>query len=266
MDDVYEMNFIDTFIFNDELPMLEFRLNFLAPYVKAFFLVESTHTFSGQEKPILSDFNPPFLKEFKSRLFTHTLRGAYPTVTTWAREIRQRNAISVHNMSVFLDTKDIILISDLDEFPDIDFLTADSTEVCLYLPFVFAQKFYYYTVNMLHRDPFLGTIVLTVEDLKRISAHTWRNDRHTKLTAITGGWHFSYFGGVDKIIKKVQEFSHQEFNTPYFINKERLLKCLREGTDLFDRTFEDWTVNKDYNSLPQYLLDNKDKYGWFFNT
>ena len=42
----------DIFSFNNELDMLDIRLNVLSPYVDYFVIVEATETFSGVEKPL----------------------------------------------------------------------------------------------------------------------------------------------------------------------------------------------------------------------
>ncbi len=42
------VKFVDCFIFNDELDLLEFRLEEHDPFVDLFILVESTKTFSGK--------------------------------------------------------------------------------------------------------------------------------------------------------------------------------------------------------------------------
>ena len=42
----------DCFVFFNELDILEIRLNTLDPLVDYFVLVESTHTFTGQDKPL----------------------------------------------------------------------------------------------------------------------------------------------------------------------------------------------------------------------
>lgn len=54
-----------------------------------------------------------------------------------------------------------------------------------------------------------------------------------------GGWHLSYFGNADFIINKLKNFSHQEFNTDYYLNKERIENVISNNKDLFDRKNEE---------------------------
>jgi hypothetical protein len=51
-----------------------------------------------------------------------------------------------------------------------------------------------------------------------------------------GGWHFSYFGGVDAIITKIQNISaHTEINKPEIANRENIQRSIKEGKDLLLR-------------------------------
>jgi hypothetical protein len=57
-----------------------------------------------------------------------------------------------------------------------------------------------------------------------------------------GGKHLSYFGcsediekNIDKIIKKIEDTAHQEYNLPEFKNRDRIRQALLDGTDVFGR-------------------------------
>ena len=51
-------------------------------------------------------------------------------------------------------------------------------------------------------------------------------------------WHLTYFMSVDEIIKKVESFSHQEYNTKEILNPERLRELIKEGKDIFPGRIE----------------------------
>lgn len=46
------MKIIDSFIFNNEFELLNYRLGLLYPFVDHFIICESMFTFSGQSKPL----------------------------------------------------------------------------------------------------------------------------------------------------------------------------------------------------------------------
>jgi beta-1,4-mannosyl-glycoprotein beta-1,4-N-acetylglucosaminyltransferase len=66
------------------------------------------------------------------------------------------------------------------------------------------------------------------------------------------GWHFSYMGGYDKIIEKIESFSHTELNTEEFKSK---IKYKQESCQsLFGDDF--WQLVQVDNSFPIEVLKN----------
>ena len=61
----------DIFTFNNELDMLEIRLNVLNDYVDYFVIVESTETFSGVPKPLYYELNKNRFSEFHHKIIHH---------------------------------------------------------------------------------------------------------------------------------------------------------------------------------------------------
>ena len=49
------------------------------------------------------------------------------------------------------------------------------------------------------------------------------------------GWHFSYLGGVDQIIKKISAFSHSEIDVPEIKNADHIMDCILKGSDYIGR-------------------------------
>jgi hypothetical protein len=66
---------------------------------------------------------------------------------------------------------------------------------------------------------------------------------------VKGGYHMSFFLTVDEIRRKIESFSHQEYNKEEFKTDEHIMKCISTGHDLFDRgpvDYEEW----DYRQAP----------------
>jgi hypothetical protein len=53
-----------------------------------------------------------------------------------------------------------------------------------------------------------------------------------------GGWHFSYFGDINFIKNKVQNFSHQEYNNNNILNDRHLTKSIENGKIFIPRSRE----------------------------
>ena len=110
------MKIFDCFIFNNEVELLELRLNILNDVVDKFVIVEGSSTFSGKKK------KSSFLK-YKDRFEKWSDKIIYEFVdipdceVSWDREIFSRNYALT--LPIFNDD-DIIISSDLDEIPNPD--------------------------------------------------------------------------------------------------------------------------------------------------
>jgi beta-1,4-mannosyl-glycoprotein beta-1,4-N-acetylglucosaminyltransferase len=51
-----------------------------------------------------------------------------------------------------------------------------------------------------------------------------------------GGWHLSYFGDINFIIKKIDSFSHQEYNNSNYTNTSSLQDKIKNGINLLNDT------------------------------
>jgi hypothetical protein len=72
------------------------------------------------------------------------------------------------------------------------------------------------------------------------------------------GWHFSFLGGVEAIIDKIEAFSHAEFNSEAFKAADRISGLMRRGEDLFGRDQQFRFV--DVERLPRWLRENLGRY------
>jgi len=245
------MQIYDGFTFFNELELLEIRLNILNRVVDKFVLVESNVTFTGEEKPLYFKENYSKFENFLDKIIHVIVEDMPLTSNPWTREIHQRNAI-VRGLS---DAKpgDRILISDVDEIP-----RPESVGKTVHLDdiVIFLQEFYYYFLNCKTDEIWKGTRMVPFEKLK-----TPQEARFSGKYAIkNAGWHFSYLGGIEAIIKKIQSFSHQEFNTPYFKDPDRIISVLESGADLFDRPEVKWHFSEVDITYPKYVIDNIDRF------
>ncbi len=267
----------DCFTFFNELDLLEIRLNILNDVVDKFVLVEMNRTFSGKNKPLYYEENKERFSKFQDKIIHVIVTDCPESKDSWISENYQRNCIARGLKNCQPD--DVILISDLDEIPNPGLIKNLDCSQKIYL---LEQKMYYYFINYLDIYSPLwltGTKVLSYQnflhglDQVKISYSTflpeslnhgttankirlWDGAEHIQ----NGGWHFSYLGGVEAIVKKIQSFSHQEFNTPTYLDKNLILKRIQNGDDLFNRKdHRYWPVYLDH-TFPQYILDNQDKY------
>lgn len=242
----------DCFIFNDELDLLELRLEELGDMVDFFVLVESNTTFSGQQKPLYFKENiwrfEKFIKKIK-----HIIVDDMPSISNpWVREIHQRNAMS-RGIELGRDN-DIILFSDLDEIPRLDNIVSYISNNNIHL---LEQRFFYYKYNLLRgvtnraSASLLKNIVVTPHEIRTLNGCPVIKD---------AGWHFSYLMNEEQIAAKIKAFSHQEFNLAQFTSTERIKERVDAMVDLFDRKSATMKVVPIDDSFPRYLQNNLLKY------
>lgn len=267
----------DCFTFFNELDLLEIRLNVLNDVVDWFVLVEATKTHSGMGKHLFFDKNKERYKAFLPKII-HIIVDDYPDFETpWTYENHQRNCI-FRGLS---DAKqaDIILISDLDEIPNPDAVKAATSISGIK---VLEQKAYYYYLNFLcYTAPVwrCGTKMLTFREYQTFEEHYNVSYNEYLLPSVNqgvtttkirclwsgvrpikdAGWHFSYLGGTDAIVTKLESFAHQEFNKGNNLNKDVILRRIQEGRDPFGGSGRFYAVELD-NSFPKYVLENRKKY------
>ena len=237
----------DCFLFFNELDLLDIRLHELNPHVDRFVLVEADKTYSNQSKPLYYVENKHLFKEFKSKI-THVCITDY-TANTKANEVVLRNGVLKGLTDCCHD--DIVLISDVDEIPNLKDKILSPNEVK-----VFEQKMYYYYINNF-LYVWKGTTVCNCANAVRLTPQGLRSRNQYLPTISGGGWHFSYMGGVEKIKKKIETGTHPELLCSDFLSEASITDRMQKRVDLFKRGIPQTTVPID-DTYPKYLLDNLD--------
>lgn len=240
----------DCFPFFNELDILEIRLEELYNTVDRFIISEATKTHGGKDKPLNFHNN---LKRFEKYLnkITYLVVENYPATDSWSIERHQRDFLSKGLGGC--EDNDIIMISDVDEIPRASSIKEYSTSKgisCL------SQNLYYYYLNCRAKQQWDWLRILPYSIMKTMTPCQARYTIVDKKNMIeNAGWHFSYMGGVDKVIEKMHSSAHQEYNTPYFTDSEKVSFAMENAKDLFERNIEYEYVNID-SSYPKFIFDN----------
>ena len=250
------MKIVDSFIFYNELDLLEFRLELLNDIVDKFVLVESTKTFVGNNKQLFFQENKERFKDFN---IIHLVAPPYHR-DSWRTEHYQREYL-MNGLSDVSDDE-IILLSDADEIPDLSQYDMKSEGS-------FKQKMYYYCFNLyIGIDNWRGTAALKKKNVlslrEKNPLNKMRNLRE-KFPVIqeSNGWHFSTLGSIEDIIYKVESFAHIE------LDKDEFKSSLKERRAKLEDPYSCGAPNWRQSSLPlvieepsgpKWLLDNRDKY------
>ena len=288
----------DCFTFFNELDLLELRLHELDDVVDKFVLVEATKTHQKKDKPLYFELNKNRFQKFDNKII-HIVVDEYPNssvreTSNWDYERNQRNAIGRGLKNCKAD--DIILISDVDEIPNPSKIVEYKGKAGIKL---FRQKMFYYFFNCINASDvsgknynWVGTVMIFYKDFSKAqhfrdiaikytpgNVMNWKarlyylikslENKHLNRKDITfidnGGWHFSYLGGVEKIISKIESFAHAEYNKEEYKDPEKLLAAINSGEDIFGRDFKYKFVNLD-DTFPQYLTNNREKFNKFIKN
>ncbi len=291
------MKIFDCFMYFDEEVVLELRLNTLDRYVDYFVIVESTYNHRGDKRKLL--FNHKKFEKFKKKIIylvydkspekieeilindAESEKSRKYILNAIQRENGQRNFIT-SGLNEAKD-EDMILISDVDEIPNLENLDLRKINHKIIL---FSQDMFYYKFNLYLRNLiWTGTKGCKKQYLK--SPQWLRNikDRkfpffrldvffsETKFINIkiieNGGWHFTNIKTPSEIQHKLRSYlHHREFDEkPIPINK--IHEIINEKKAIYDLRV-DKKMNKVGNGskldkysiekLPKFLQDNLKNY------
>jgi len=283
------MKIFDCFMYFDEEVVVDLRLNILDQYVDYFVIVESTFTHKGDKREL--KFNPDKFTKFKEKIIylvydqepkeieqifqndTEDDKSRKYILNAAHRENSQRNFIS--NGLGQAKNEDFILISDVDEIPNLEALNLkDVTQKII----LFKQNMFYYKLNL--KLPSLiwsGTKACKKRYLK--SPQWLRNVKDKKYSFFrldtlfstkkyislkfinNGGWHFSNIKTAKEIEHKLKSYlHHREFDINPMTTNE-IENIINNKQAIYDLTV-DKTVNKigDGKKLEKYPLQKLPKF------
>ena len=286
----------------DEDVILDLRLNILNPFIDYFVIVESTFNHKGEKRKLKFDINK--YKKFENKIiyliFDEEPSGIEKVFDTdnegevsrklilnaASRENGQRNFISKGLERA--NEKDLILISDVDEIPNLEKINWNTLKDQIVL---FKQDMFYYKLNL--RLPDLIWSGSKACRKKYLKSPQWlRNVKDKKYSFFrldtlfsekkyinikfinNGGWHFSNIKTAAEIEYKLKSYlHHREFDLNP-ISESEIEDIIKNKQAIYDLRV-DKKINKigsgnklvehPLNKLPSYILENIDKYKDWIN-
>ena len=284
-------------MFFDEEMLLDLRLNIMDKYVDKFVITEASYMHSGKPKKLLFDINkfskfkdkiiyiivndpPPRLLEI-SDLDKSDVRDLKKIQNAYKREIYQIE--KTQDGLVDANPDDIIIVSDLDEIPNLE--NIDFSYFKKNLVF-FKQKMFYYKFNLLHESlPWYGSKACQkkyfkspqwLRSIKNKQYPIWRldilfsNKKYNNISFIKdGGWHFTNMRKAEDLNNKLSNFLHHvDFETSGLKTSD-LEKLIKQKKVMYNHAIDKkgfkWTEGEilktvDTKILPKYIIKNIDKY------
>lgn len=220
---------LDGFIFYNELDLLSYRLELLAPVVDFFIIVEAERTFTGQPKPLfyLDCSEEPRFARYKDKIRHVVVPGhEMQDPNPWTNEATQRNAIV---RGIPIGSMGVLMVSDVDEIPNLAAIPR-----AVIGPMSLSMDFYYYNLNTRVLTPWLYPKIAPLPLPLGLSPNELRQLTGCPVV-VDAGWHLSYFGDPVFIQNKIANFSHQELNVSAFTDLDRIQRRIAAASDLFDR-------------------------------
>ena len=255
---------IDSFLFFQELDLLEIRLEYLYPIVDKFIIVEARQSFKGSIKGFIFEKNIKRYKKYIDKIIYHRIEDIhyeYKELLNFLEKsdtkgskkissfIKDHTYYDKRNLSYLLDTyhrecihmallkicnaDDIVMLSDLDEIPEFQIIKNLKQESKFDNLMVFIQHEFQYYLNNYANSNWHGTILGTYKSIKDNSLNILRKNSRKLLTISNSGYHFTSIGNKKTIINKIENWGHQEFN--HKIIKENIEDNLVNGRDIFYR-------------------------------
>ena len=286
----------------DEDVVLDVRLNYLDQYVSKFIIVESLFTHKGDKRDLKFDikkFNKfknkivylvyekePFEIESINETDTENEKSGKFILNATYRENGQRNFISEGLKNAH--DEDFILISDLDEIPNLSNINLNNFREKLIF---FNQEMFYYKFNLkLPNFNWVGTKsckkknFLNAQWLRNIKDKNYplyridllfSKNKYTNIKFIkNGGWHFTNIKTPEEIRHKLSSYlHHREFDlNPLSASEiDELIKNKKAIYDLNadkrSQKFGNGIELENYNikKLPIYIYKNLDKFKDWIN-
>ena len=281
----------------DEDLLLDLRLNHLDQYVKKFVITEATYTHNGAKKDlkfdiskfskfrdkinyIVVDKQPENILKLEDGESKHK-RGEKLILNGMARDYFQRE-----NLYKGLDDvsdEDLILISDLDEIPNLSVLEFSKINNNI---LIFEQKMFYYKLNLFYDDfVWHGTKGVKkkqfkspqwLRNIKGKKYSKWRIDaffskkKYSNIHFVkNGGWHFTCLRTAEELEKKLLNFAHHYEFEESGLKIQDLKKLISEKRVMYDHNIDKreykWSGKSilkkiDVRELPSYVFSNLDKY------
>lgn len=260
----------DTFSYNGE-PIAELRLEYLAPHVDGFVLVEARYTHSGVRKEELyveknADVFAPYLDAGKLEVivvdFLPEMPATWPdecgdvymkegTHESWFREQYQRDVAAVFLQRNYLDREFLVICSDVDEIVNAAHIAGLRNQYFgLCDPAHFEMRMYYYNFGWKKKAHWYRAYVVNDMGLRKGTLSAFRNRKFASQVVPNGGWHGSYFMDIEGLKRKLASFAHRECDLDERKTDEHLRACLMEGKDIAMRGEQEDCERVDVAGLP----------------
>lgn len=137
----------------------------------------------------------------------------------------------------------------------------------LFIPYsriyTFRQRLYEYYFNGYVHDNWPGSRIVRFSTFAKVfnrdANYTKEMSSGRRYKFIRGGWHFSYLGGADRIVEKIQAFAHSEYDTDTYTDKQKIADLVEKGENIFGKVKGEHSITyiEIDETYPEYIQKNR---------
>lgn len=243
---------VDCFFFYDEIEMLKMRVKELSPYVDYFIVIEGKIDFRNNPKKINFNLEDDFFNDYRQKInhlvydkFDKSLLKELYENLKYERKLLSFNESIIDKfdiinyalnnlkekiLSLDLQFDDLILVSDVDEIPDLS--NVDS--IIEYIKFdslILRQTNFVWSYNFYDTYPHLGTcvfnkskLVTKPKDFLFFYEQKFRGLYFPSII-VNNGYHFAHFYDYEKTLNKLNLL--HDSNENVVLTKSAILKSMK---------------------------------------
>ena len=291
------MKIYDCFMFFDEEMLLDLRLNIMDKYVDKFVITESTYMHSGKSKKLIFDISK--FPKFKDKIIYIVVNEPPSDLINiedndsfnekqnkMINNAKKREMYQINKAQdgiIDADQDDIIIISDIDEIPNLEKINFEKINEKLIF---FKQKMFYYKLNLFYKSfPWFGSKACKkkhfktpewLRSVKNKKYSLWRFDilfSNTKYNDIylanEGGWHFSNIRKPEDLENKLLNFLHHVDYQQSGLGLKDIKRLMKEKKVMYHHTIDKkgnkWGEGEilekiSIDNMPKYIIENVKKY------
>ena len=246
--------------YTNERELTELILNELDEVVDGFIFLEASYTYQMTLRPEFPAF--PFKGD---KIYHYTFTDYPEDAKNWPAD-KIEELVTGQFIKILKDVgvqpEDVLLYGDADELPNPQLIPVLAPLIKTGEIYGLEMIFCNYWLNCIsHEHPWTQFKAFTFQTLLNIGGSPQENIRKKYVGTLVpdAGWHFSWFGGKERIVRKLESYSHSEFNLPKFKTDEHVDQCMMEGIDLFYRG-RCTIIPMSEVPLPEYITNNIEQY------
>lgn len=236
----------DCFLYNGEKDLLDIRVSEMSRLDVKHLVFQCSHTFKG-------DLKAEELLQYpwNDRVEFNTFRPNMIDPDPWVNEKKLRNGIVESGGLLRAKPDDIIIISDIDEIPRAS--TIEKWNGDTYAALMMDKFGFWLNCEEQHQGWHRARI-MKYSYLRTTTPEEVRNAGFPEQID-NAGWHWSWIGGIDEIMRKFASFSHQEPDVQKHAVRSEIERKMKIGESLWGN--DKWEIVPISSDFPHYVQDHQ---------